>query len=114
MRSLSVLVLLCSAIACNKAEVTEPPPPATNTVVASANNQFLPQNAPVRRGGTITWNFLTVAHSVLFEGQTGAPDNIDVALSNTTEARTFTTAGLYSYHCGVHPSMTGTITVIEP
>ena len=113
MRRLSVLLLLGLTIACNK-ETTDPPPPATNTVVASANNQFLPANAPVARGGRVTWNFLSVAHTVIFEGQTGAPDNIDVAVSNTTEARTFTTAGVYTYHCSVHSNMNGTITVIAP
>ena len=113
MRRLSVLVLLCFTIACNK-EITDPPPPATNTVVASANNQFLPQNAPVRLNGTITWSFLTVAHTVIFDGQTGAPDNIDVAVSNTTEARTFTTAGVFTYHCSIHQNMNGSITVVEP
>jgi len=113
MRRLSVLVVLLLTIACNK-EVTEPPPPATNTVVASATNQFLPPNAPVATGGTITWNFLSVAHTVIFEGQPNAPDNIDVAVSNTTEARTFTTAGVYTYHCNVHQNMNGTITVVAP
>jgi plastocyanin len=113
MRHLSVLVLLSLAIACNK-EVTEPPPPATNTVTATANNLFVPPNAPVRQGGTITWQFLTVAHTVIFEGQAGAPDNIELALSNTTETRTFGTAGVYEYHCSVHPTMTGRITVIAP
>lgn len=113
MRRVSVLLLLALTIACNK-EIADPPPPAENTVVASANNQFLPPNAPVAVNGTITWNFLSVAHTVIFEGQPNAPDNIDVAVSNTTEARTFTTAGVYTYHCSVHQNMNGTITVVAP
>jgi plastocyanin len=31
--------------------------------------------------------------------------------SDGTYSRTFAAAGTYTYHCTVHPSMTGTITV---
>lgn len=115
MRSLSVLLLLSLAIGCNK-EITDAPPPETNTVIASANNQFLPPNAPIRQGGTVTWEFQSVAHSVRFDVKDGAPDNIQDPLSNTTEQRTFTTAGTYRYTCGVqgHETMFGFISVIEP
>ena len=113
MRLFSVLLLLSLTIACNK-EVTDPPPPATNTITASANNQFLPPNAPIRTGGTVTWEFLSVAHSVLFDVRNGSPDNIQEPLSNTTEARTFSIPGTYRYTCGVHPTMFGIINVIDP
>lgn len=113
MRSLSVLLLLSLAIGCNK-EITDAPPPETNTVTATANSLFLPPNAPVRQGGTITWEFQAVPHSVIFRVKNGAPDNIQEPLSNAIETRTFTTAGDYVYDCGVHPTMSGIITVIAP
>jgi len=113
MRRLSVLLLLSLAVACNK-EVTDPPPPETNTVTATTNNLFLPPNAPVRVGGTVTWEFQNTAHSVIFRVRTGAPDNIQEPVSNTSEARTFDTAGQFVYDCGVHPSMSGIITVVAP
>ena len=111
MRRLSVLLLTPLILACND-EPTDPPAPETNTVTATANNLFLPPNAPVRVGGTVTWVFQSVAHSVHFRLKAGAPDNIQEPISNTTEERTFTTAGEYTYDCGVHPSMSGIITVI--
>ena len=112
-RLCAMLLFLSFAIACNK-EVTDPPPPETNRVIAAANNQFLPPNAPVRVGGTITWEFQGVPHSVIFESRPGAPDNIQERLSNTSEPRIFGAAGVYTYACDEHPTMTGIITVIEP
>jgi plastocyanin len=113
MRLLSVLLVAPLVIACND-EPTDPPPPATNTITAASNNQFLPPNAPIRTGGTVTWEFQSVAHSVIFDVKAGAPDNIQEPLQNTTEERTFETAGTYRYICGVHPTMFGFINVIAP
>jgi plastocyanin len=112
-RLCAMLLLLFLAMACNK-EVTDPPPPETNTVTATNNNLFLPPNAPVRVGGRVTWEFQGVAHSVIFRVRAGAPDNIQEPISNTTEVRTFTTAGQFIYDCGVHPAMSGIITVVAP
>jgi len=111
MRRLSVLVVLSLTIACNK-EVTEPPPPATATVIAATNNQFLPENTPIRVGGTVTWVF-QAAHTVTFTPRTGAPDDIPQQASGT-ENRTFMVAGDYDYHCDLHATMLGTINVLVP
>ena len=113
MRRLSVLLLVPLVIACND-EPTNPPPPVTNTIIASANNQFLPPNVPIRTGGTITWEFQSVAHSVLFDVKAGTPDNIQEPRQNTTEERVFETPGTYRYTCGVHPQMFGIVNVIDP
>jgi len=115
MRRLSVLVVLSLTIACNK-EVTEPPPPETATVTATANLQYLPPSVPIRTGGTVTWEFLSVAHTVIFDTKDGAPDNIQDPVSNTTEQRTFGTAGTYRYTCSVqgHGAMIGFINVVTP
>lgn len=114
MRRLSVLLLSFVTIACNKAltEVNEPPPPETATVVASTTNQFLPQDQPIAVGGVVTWEF-QARHTVTFTPKTGAPDNIPEQASGT-ETRTFLVAGDYDYHCEVHATMFGTISVIVP
>src|SRR5687768_11080417 len=114
MRRSSVLLLLSFAVACNK-EVTDPPElPEEATVEATTNRQFLPSNAPIRRGGTVTWEAQTLTHQVLFDVRAGAPPNIAELPPGASESRDFTTAGQYTYRCGLHPEMIGTITVIEP
>ena len=44
-------------------------------------------------------------------GSTGPELSSSVLSSGQTYSHTFKTAGVFPYHCGVHPSMKGTITV---
>jgi plastocyanin len=112
MRILSALLLLSLLVGCNEA-ATEVEAPEINVVHATAENRFAPPNAPVRVGGTITWNFGSVAHNVVFETKTGAPDNIQQLTANFIESRVFTTVGLFRYSCTdtAHPPMVGEIDV---
>jgi plastocyanin len=64
----------------------------------------------IAAGGTVTWTFGSVEHNVNFGGSGGAPSNISTS-SNTTAARTFNTAGNFSYDCNLHAGMTGTVIV---
>lgn len=99
MRRLSVLLLLPLIAACND-EVTDPVYPAEVTVIASATNQFQPPQTSIREGGTVTWNF-QARHSIDFETQTGAPDDIQETPDGATDFRVFPTAGVYRYNCTV-------------
>lgn len=113
MRRLSALLFFPLVIACNK-EIADPPPPATNRVIAGTNLQFSPNDVPIRVGGTVTWEFLGTAHTVIFQTKPGAPNNIAVAVQNSTEGRVFTTAGIFEYDCDIHNGMSGTVRVIAP
>ncbi len=114
MRFLSVLLVSSIAVGCNDAATeveVEVEAPLANVVQATPESRFTPSTALVRVGGTITWNFGALAHSVIFQTATGRPENIQQPVANSTETRTFTTAGLFRYECGVHPTMVGEIDV---
>ena len=76
---------------------------ATNSIT------FDPNAVTIPAGDTIYFTFGTVQHNVLFT-TTGAPPDVPNSAS-TTVKRVFPAAGTFSYHCGIHPSMTGTVTV---
>lgn len=82
----------------------------TAAVVASeTNNVFDPGTVDIRRGGTVTWAFGTLAHNVQFDTD-GAPANIGTT-TNQQVARTFADPGEYDYHCGIHAGMSGKVLV---
>ncbi|MFH1181629.1 MAG: cupredoxin domain-containing protein [Candidatus Woesearchaeota archaeon] len=72
------------------------------------NNAFAPSAITVRQGATVTWtNEDSVAHTVVsdsFESPSLA--------KGQTFSHTFDTAGTFTYHCSIHPNMTGTVTVV--
>ena len=98
----------CSASAYSTGPGGNPPPP--NTVDALASLAFNPSSLTVATGTSVTFAFAGVAHNVTFTAATGVPTDIPTS-SNTSVQRTFATAGTFSYHCTIHPQMTGTILV---
>ncbi len=93
--------------------------PAANeqggSAVTISDMAFSPSTVTVKKGTTVTWtNQDSVAHSVVSD--TDSPNG---GLNSSTFAKgaqfsfNFTGAGTYKYHCGVHPSMTGTVVVTE-
>lgn len=69
---------------------------------------FSPAALTVQLGDTVTWtNRDTVAHTVTANG--GAFDKPLPA--GGTVSVTFSQPGVFAYHCSIHPSMQGTITV---
>jgi plastocyanin len=72
---------------------------------------FNPQTVTVKVGAVVTWqNNDTVSHDVVADDGT-----FDTKMLAPGEkgSYTFTKAGTYTYKCGIHPSMTGTIVVEE-
>ncbi len=95
---------------------TQPTPAAGNVTVAIKNFAFAPQTVTVAKGSTVTWvNEDAFEHTVVSDAS-GANAAGSVFKSNSLGkgdrySFTFTTPGVYPYHCGIHPSMKGTITV---
>lgn len=81
-----------------------------NTIDANPSLAYIPANLTVSTGAIVTFTFESVQHTVNFATAAGAPANIP-ASSNTSVQRTFGTAGTFNFHCSIHPSMTGTVTV---
>lgn len=85
-------------------------PTATDAVVIK-DMAFSPASITVQAGATVTWtNNDTMSHTITeTDGKTG-PDSSDVAPGGTYSF-TYKTVGTFKYHCTIHPSMTGTVTV---
>ena len=79
-------------------------------VTATTGSQFTPSPLNTQVGHTVTWVFQGISHSVLFDAVAGAPANIGVN-ANTSVGRLFTATGTFTYVCGIHPAMTGTVVV---
>lgn len=87
-----------------------------DTVTATTGQQFTPADVTIKAGGTVTWVFQSLAHTVTFNqpAPAGTPADLGTVASpysNTKISRTFTTAGTFSYHCSIHPGMTGVVHV---
>ncbi len=82
----------------------------TGAAVAIKDFSFQPASISVVVGSTVTWtNNDTTGHTVTADD--GSFDSGTVA-PGATFSHTFDTAGTFTYHCNIHPSMTATITVV--
>jgi plastocyanin len=85
------------------------PSAAGGSTVAIANFAFAPASVTVAVGTTVTWtNSDSASHTVTADD--GSFKSAKLA-NGATFSQTFTTAGTFTYHCSIHPSMTATITV---
>jgi plastocyanin len=78
-------------------------------VTATSGIAFDPNAVTIPAGDTIYYTFQTVQHNVVFDTP-GNPGDVPNTASATVK-RKFPTAGAFNYHCSIHPSMTGTVTV---
>jgi plastocyanin len=83
----------------------------TTVVAATVANKTWSQPITAKVGDVITWtNNDSVPHKVgLDDGSCTMGANI--APSGGTASLVFTKAGTYPFHCTIHPSMKGTITI---
>lgn len=71
--------------------------------------QFVPGDLTVAAGDSVTWESVdSPDHTVTADD--GAFDSGTISNGDTFE-QTFDEAGEFAYHCEIHPSMTGTISV---
>lgn len=82
--------------------------PAKVNRVSIDNFAFKPIIISIKAGDTVIWRQLDKApHSVVFSDGTAS----SILQQGQEYARTFTNPGDFKYHCGIHPSMTGTVSV---
>jgi len=119
---IAVGVLMLVVAACGDDDATTTSTTAGTTTVTTGTTQpagdagavliagfaFSPQSLTVAVGTTVTWtNQDNVAHTSssdddVWDGPVAAGGTFDL---------TFDTAGVFAYHCNIHPSMTATVTV---
>ena len=83
---------------------------SSSASVAIQNFAFSPQTVHIAVGGTVTWtNQDSAAHTIVSD--TGSDIGSPSLATGQQYSHTFAAAGPYAYHCGIHPSMTGTVIV---
>ena len=108
MLAMPVFSSACSGGTTAEPATTSSSAPSGNAVSMS-NLSFSPASLTVSTGTTVTWtNKDTVAHTVTSD--TGSFDSGNMAPKATFSFK-FNTAGTFAYHCSLHPSMKGTVTV---
>ena len=87
---------------------TSPPGDGSIQIV---NFQFTPSNSTVKPGAKVTWtNGDTAIHSIKDTSPLATPVSPDLA-KDATFSITYGQPGSYSYICGIHQYMSGTVTV---
>lgn len=110
---LALLVWGCAANYGSGSPTEKTTAPAENTAAASGNMitisdfAFSPMELEVAAGTTVTWkNDDAASHTVVSSVFTS-----ETLKTGDEFSFTFTDAGKYDYHCGIHPSMKGKIIV---
>jgi plastocyanin len=111
--------------ACATVALLAAPAWGATTDVDVANFAFTPANITVQQGDSVTWHFngtsaFDLRHSVTADrGQADSWDSdpgngSPLHATGDTFSHTFNTAGTFIYHCKVHASMEGHVTVRAP
>ena len=86
------------------------PPTVENTSIGITGFAFQPAALSVKVGTTVTWtNNDNASHTVT--SNAGSELNSQTLSNGGTYSHTFTVPGSFSYHCAIHPSMQGSVTV---
>ncbi|HET9983885.1 MAG TPA: plastocyanin/azurin family copper-binding protein [Longimicrobiales bacterium] len=95
-------------LACSGSDSTGTPA-AGGSTVRMTDNRFGPLEVRIAQGGTVHWvNDGPSSHTVTSDA--GAFDS-GVKAKGAAFDQTFATKGTFTYHCNIHPEMTGTVVV---
>ena len=105
----SIVLISCSKSGSGYGSGSTTPPPASNTV-SIVDMSFSPATITVKVGTTVTWtNNDGMVHTVTADD--ASFDSGNIAIMGGKYSKVFSTAGTYTYHCTIHPTMKGTIVV---
>lgn len=97
-----------------------PPAPAPTLGVSIADYSYAPDTVRIKAGGSVRWrNNGPTTHSVVANGGEFNSGPLSGPVQDPTYGETagetfvqmFTSAGTFTYHCGVHPGMLGAVVV---
>lgn len=115
MRSASILLFAALVFGCDNSDYVTPPPDDTPQVVNAVGvTSWSPATITIKAGDILTFrNTSATEHNVKFDqGGEGKPEDVP-NFASTTKPVTFSTAGTFTYHCGIHPVMTGQV-IVQP
>jgi len=83
----------------------------SSQAIAISNFSFVPNQITIAKGTTVTWtNNDSAQHQIAADD--GSFNSAALSQGQSFQ-QTFSQEGAYSYHCAIHPSMKGTITVTK-
>ncbi len=108
-----IFAVLALVVACGSSGGTTTTAPGTSgsggAQVVMKDFAFDPASVTIKAGESVAWtNQDSATHTVV--GDNGEFQSGDLA-NGADFAFTFDKAGTYTYHCGIHPSMKGTVVV---
>ena len=121
---LVALVAVLALVGCGKSDKggkeAKPPPSSANGSVPLSGNapvdivnfEFKPQKVVVKPGTTVTWtNRDTSIHDIKDTSPLATPQSKDLSKGDTFSI-TYGQPGSYSYICGIHQYMMGSVEVV--
>jgi len=84
------------------------PAAAANASVTVSDDRFTPSAVTINQGETVTWTFRESGHNV---ESSSASFESDFLSNGDTFSHTFNQPGTFSYVCGAHDDMRGSVTV---
>jgi plastocyanin len=108
-------LILSTALLANCSSSSPSSPTATADVTISVlgdrgSSSFSPNPTTITAGQTVSWkNNDGIVHRMVQD--TSGFDSQDVSGGGTTNPVTIATRGTITYHCSIHPGMTGTLVV---
>jgi plastocyanin len=108
---LGVMASACGSSSPATPTPTTPPADATiNIAGISGSSSFVPSPTTVSLGQRVIWNNVDTRNHDIIQDANGFTTPI-IAPGAAAAPVTMSTRGTFAYHCGIHPSMVGTITV---
>jgi plastocyanin len=110
---LAILVIGCT----NKQSDNSPVIPGKGNLgikvdIAIRDFSFSPDSVTITKGTTVIWtNMDSATHTVVSDS--GEEIKSDSISNGQSYSHTFSTAGTYDYHCGIHASMKGKVIVTD-
>jgi len=116
MRTGLIALTWLAVLGCSSSPTSNNPPPSSDVTIISGatsagSGAFSPNPFTISLASqtAVQWgNADGTTHTVTADGGTFSSGNIS---SGSTFSHTFTTAGTFTYHCSIHPTMVGRIVV---